>query len=44
MEFFTYIAGNGMEIALKTLDHIQLTLFSIGIAVLIGVPLGIVIS
>ncbi|MDR3341452.1 MAG: ABC transporter permease [Treponema sp.] len=44
MHFFTYISKNIGDILLRTLEHIQLTLFSIGIAVLIGVPLGILIS
>ncbi|MDR2394765.1 MAG: ABC transporter permease [Treponema sp.] len=44
MNFVAYMAQNGMVILLSTLEHMQLTFFSIIIAVLIGVPLGILIS
>ncbi|MDR1957240.1 MAG: ABC transporter permease [Treponema sp.] len=44
MQFVTYIAENGIAILLRTLEHIQLTFLSILIAVIIGVPLGILIS
>jgi osmoprotectant transport system permease protein len=44
MNFFTYISENVAVILLRTFQHIQLTLLSIGIATLIGVPLGILIS
>jgi osmoprotectant transport system permease protein len=44
VQFVTYIAENGIAILLRTLEHIQLTFLSILIAVIIGVPLGILIS
>lgn len=44
MKFIEYINQNGSEILLKLFEHIQITLFSIFIAILIGVPLGILIS
>lgn len=44
MEIFSYIIQNSSEILFKLLEHIQITLFSICVAVLIGVPLGILIS
>jgi osmoprotectant transport system permease protein len=44
MNFITYISNNSMLILSSTLEHMQLTCFSIIIAVIIGVPLGILIS
>ena len=44
MNFFTYFAENSAVIILRTGQHIQLTLLSSGIATLIGVPLGVLIS
>lgn len=44
MGFFTYVQNNWQEIISLTLTHIQLTIFSVAIAILIGVPLGILIS
>ncbi|MDR0722775.1 MAG: ABC transporter permease [Treponema sp.] len=44
MHFITYISNNRMLVLVSTLEHMQLTFFSILIAVLIGVPLGILIS
>jgi osmoprotectant transport system permease protein len=44
MNFIAYISENMAGILLRTLQHIQLTLLSIGIATVIGVPLGILIS
>lgn len=42
-EFFAYIAQNQEQILSLTLEHIRLTAISVGIAILIGVPLGILI-
>jgi osmoprotectant transport system permease protein len=44
MNFIAYISNNGMLVFVSTLEHMQLTFLSILIAVLIGVPLGILIS
>jgi osmoprotectant transport system permease protein len=44
VNLFTYMAENAGVILIRTLQHIQLTFLSIGIATLIGVPLGILIS
>jgi osmoprotectant transport system permease protein len=44
MNLFAYMAENAGVILIRTLQHIQLTFLSIGIATLIGVPLGILIS
>jgi osmoprotectant transport system permease protein len=44
MSFLIYLRNNTGVILTRTVDHIELTLISIGIAVLIGVPLGILIS
>jgi Periplasmic glycine betaine/choline-binding (lipo)protein of an ABC-type transport system (osmoprotectant binding protein) len=42
-EFFTYVSQNWGQIASLTLEHIRLTAVSVGIAILIGVPLGILV-
>lgn len=48
MEFLTgfinYASAHRADMLIRTLEHIQLTLFSIIIAILIGVPLGILIT
>ena len=44
MNFWQYIATNYTEILALLLEHIKLTAISVGLAVLIGVPLGIFIS
>lgn len=44
MGFFNYVIANQSEIIQCLLEHIQLTLLSVSIAILIGVPLGILIS
>lgn len=41
--FFSYFAGNTDQIGTLLLEHLQLTVFAVSLAVLIGVPLGIVI-
>ena len=43
-EFFEYIALNMDEIISRVIEHLQLTVFSVTISILIGVPLGILIS
>lgn len=44
MNLFQYIAANYMQIFSLLADHIKLTAVSVGLAILIGVPLGILIS
>lgn len=44
MNIFTYIQLHLPEVLSRTVEHLQLTLFSILIAIIIGVPLGILIS
>ncbi len=43
MNFFTYMYENMEEVIARTLEHLQLTSISVLIAVLIGVPLGIIL-
>ena len=42
--FISYIMNNYQTIIDLTIEHIQLTLVAIGIAIIIGIPLGILIS
>ncbi|WP_148401740.1 ABC transporter permease/substrate-binding protein [Clostridium sp. Marseille-P299] len=44
IEFFEYIINNQQQILSLLLEHIKLTVISVGLAILIGVPLGIFIS
>lgn len=44
MGIFSYLIENWQNVLSLTLTHIQLTIFSVAIAILIGVPLGILIS
>ena len=44
MSFLKYFYENLGEIGSKSVEHLEMTLISIGMAVLIGVPLGILIS
>lgn len=44
MEFFSYLLEHRIEIEKLLLEHINLTLISVGFAILIGVPIGILIS
>lgn len=44
MNFFTYVTQNSGQILALLGDHIKLTAVSVGLAILIGVPLGILIS
>lgn len=44
MTFWQYITVNQQQIIVLLLEHIQLTAISVGMAILIGVPLGILIS
>lgn len=44
MSYFRYIGDNLSTILTYTVEHIQLTVFSIIIAIVIGVPLGILVS
>lgn len=44
MNFLNYIAGNYTQILSLLIEHLKLTAISVGLAILIGVPLGIFIS
>ncbi len=44
MNVFEYISNNTEQVLSLTLEHIELTAIAVGLAVLIGVPLGIMIS
>lgn len=44
MNVFDYMSRNTDQVLRLTLEHIQLTAIAVGLAVLIGVPLGIMIS
>ena len=44
MNLFEYIKDNFSEIMDLLLEHIELTFLSVFIAILIGIPLGIIIS
>lgn len=44
MSFWQYIVTNDSQILSLLIDHIKLTAVSVGIAIIIGVPLGILIS
>ena len=44
MNVFDYFRNNGDQVLRLTLEHIELTLIAVGFAVLVGVPLGILIS
>ena len=43
MNFFEYISSNSSQIIKLLIEHIKLTTLSVGFAILIGVPLGILI-
>ena len=42
--FFTFVSENMGQILSLTLEHIQLTAIAVGLSILVGVPLGILIS
>ena len=44
MDLFTFIVKNSANILMRLTQHIQITAFAIGIAVVIGVPLGFLIN
>lgn len=44
MTFFSYLLDNSSEIIKLLIEHIELTFLSVIIAILIGVPIGILIS
>lgn len=44
MKFISYISNNADIILRYTLEHIHLTIAAVGLAILIGIPLGILIS
>lgn len=43
-ELFSYLFGAKDQIITLLFEHIKLTALSVGIAILIGMPLGIIIS
>nr|WP_162990873.1 glycine betaine ABC transporter substrate-binding protein [Maliibacterium massiliense] len=43
-EFFQYVAQSKDQILSLLLEHVQLTAISVGLALLIGVPLGVLVS
>ena len=44
MEFINYIVANSSQIILLLLEHIELTILSVVLSILIGIPVGILIS
>jgi osmoprotectant transport system permease protein len=44
MNFFEYLVNSKEQIFSLTLEHIQLTAIAVGLAIIIGVPMGILIS
>ena len=44
MNFIQYILNNQEQVLNLLMEHIWLTVISVGMAVLIGVPIGILIS
>lgn len=44
MELFSYLVNNTAQVWSLTLEHIRLTAIAVGLAILVGVPLGILIS
>lgn len=44
IDFFNYLIQSKAQIFSLTLEHIQLTAIAVGLAILLGVPLGILIS
>jgi osmoprotectant transport system permease protein len=41
---FDYLVDNRMEVLIRTLQHIGLVFTSVGIAIVVGVPLGVLIT
>ena len=44
MSFFQYIGENIDEIISLLIEHLELTFFAVLLAIIIGVPIGILIS
>ena len=44
MDFFKYCLDNWNQIISLSIEHIKLTALALGIAILIGIPIGIIIS
>ena len=44
MNFLTYVMENSEQILALLIEHVNLTILSVSLAILIGVPLGILIS
>lgn len=44
MNFLTYLMENKEQISVLFVEHVQLTILSVTLAVIIGVPIGIIIS
>lgn len=44
MSVFDYLVDNRIEVLIRTLQHIGLVFASVGIAIVVGVPLGVIIT
>ena len=44
MSVFDYLVDNRIDVLIRTLQHIGLVFASVGIAILVGVPLGVIIT
>ena len=44
MNFISYIGNNYEQIISLLIEHIELTVIAVGLAILIGIPIGILIS
>ncbi len=44
MEFFSYMSENSSQIISLLLEHIELTIFAVILSIVIGIPIGILIS
>ncbi len=44
MNVFSYLIDNRIDVLIRTLQHLGLVAVSVGIAVLVGIPLGILIA
>jgi len=44
MDIFSYLFNNGTQIWFLLIEHVRLTAIAVGMAILVGVPLGILVS
>lgn len=44
MSVFDYLVDNRIEVLIRTLQHVGLVFASVGIAIVVGVPLGVIIT